>query len=202
MLVLKYLILALSLLHIVACGNDRLSDRGKHIDAEDPPPAGLNPPQISMSIPFIITPIIEKTTETEVVVFSDVSPIVEAKCVICHSSAPNQFNPIDLRKFPFEVNGTSDQKTIVQMIVNALKGKTILMPPAGPLSDEEIKLFESWFNDGLLTEQPKPGEKTTKISFVYTIAGEEKKILIDPINGTYSGNINIKIDPPKSGNRE
>lgn len=89
--------------------------------------------------------------------WSDIEPIVTARCVMCHTG---EFAPLGLRldnlegllagsdRTPVVVSGEPDASELIRRIRGESQPR---MPMTGPpfLSDEEIVLFETWVAGGL-----------------------------------------------------
>jgi mono/diheme cytochrome c family protein len=135
----------------------------------------LNDDQIEAVVAFIRNwetnpPVIPEPTPTpepisstpapggEISFSNDVSPILEARCAVCHHSSEGQggydissaFSTISSGKDgPWIVPGDASKSLLLEM----LKGTTGFkqMPPVGdPLTDAEIQIIIDWINTGAL----------------------------------------------------
>lgn len=88
----------------------------------------------------------DNTPITEVVKYeTDIKPIIETNCIICHSSGgPAEAYPLtNYNLVKAEINNILDR---IQRPVGAA-GR---MPPGGTLSQNQINFFIKWKADGLI----------------------------------------------------
>lgn len=86
----------------------------------------------------------------EMPTFADVKPILDQKCVMCHSGS------MDLRTFPFRSFLPTQERLVTEMIRRFRLDTWQRMPPprvsAESLTETEIAIFEQWLAGGLLGE--------------------------------------------------
>lgn len=73
---------------------------------------------------------------------ADVSPIINAYCVACHTSggtAPGDFTNFNELKAKVD-NGTFENRVLIQKN----------MPPNGQLTDCELEILQTWLDNGAL----------------------------------------------------
>jgi uncharacterized membrane protein len=112
------------------------------------------------------------------VTYSDIAPILQQRCVMCHSgpAAPRGLHLDSLEGLlAGGDNGVvvNDGDPAASELIRRLQGVSLpRMPMTGPpfLSDEETSLFEEWIVTGMQagadTNDPVPAEETTASEFV------------------------------------
>ena len=89
--------------------------------------------------------------EPELVLFSDIEPIIMDRCQNCHSNPPQNGAPMPL-VLPEDVQDAILNRGLINRISRS-NGEAGLMPQGGPrLPQNDIDLIIKWQEDGFLSE--------------------------------------------------